>query len=217
MRWFGGEVLFGKLLATLLLWGAEGSQTLETAFLAANIYHEARSETVEGQLCVAYVTIARARDRNPMFGGPTLRGVVFKENVREDGRLSAEFSWWERPSMARDRQAVSAALKVAKRARQATIDSLCPLTHVRYYKNTDVAGPGGSCWFARNTVYVGSVGNHDFYRPHRSAFEWKQGTSLDCYASPQRTAGRETPRIPRPRPAYISLDREGRVVTREAS
>ncbi len=217
MRWFGGEVLFGKLLAILLLWGAEGSQTLETAFLAANIYHEARSEPAEGQLCVAYVTIARARDQNPTFGGPTLRSVVFKENVREDGRPSAEFSWWERPSMARDYKAVSSALKIAKHARQAATDSLCPLKHVRYYKNSDVAGAGGSCWFARNTVYVGSVGNHDFYRPHRSAFEWKQGTSKNCYASSQRTAGKETARIPRPRPAYMSSERQGRVVTREAS
>jgi Cell Wall Hydrolase len=217
VRWFGGEVLFGKLLAILLLWGAEGSQTLETAFLAANIYHEARSEPVEGQLCVAYVTIARARDQNPTFGGPTLRSVVFKENVREDGRLSAEFSWWERPSRARDHQAVSSAVKVAKLARQAPIDSLCTLKHARYYKNSDVAGLGGSCWFARNAVYVGSVGNHDFYRPHRSAFEWKQGTSKNCYTAAQRMAGKETPRIPRPRPAYISSEREGAAVRRDAS
>ena len=198
----GADALFAKLLATFFLWGADGSHTLETAYLAANIYHEARSEPAEGQLCVAYVTIARARDQNPTFGGPTLRSVVFKENLREDGRPSAEFSWWERPSMARDHQAVSAVWKLAKRARQAPLDALCSLREARYYKNSDVAGPGGSCWFARNTVYVGSVGNHDFYRPHRSVFEWKQGTSKDCYSV--QTASEKPPRIPRPRPSYTS-------------
>jgi spore germination cell wall hydrolase CwlJ-like protein len=194
--------LFGKLLATLLLLNSEAAQTLETAFLAANIYHEARSEPAEGQLCVAYVTISRAQDRNPIFGGPTLRSVVFKENVREDGRLSAEFSWWERRSMPRDHEAVAAVWKLAKRARQAPLDSLCSLREARYYKNSDVAGPGGSCWFARNTVYLGSVGNHDFYRPHRSVFEWKQGTSKDCYSV--QTASEMPPRIPRPRPSDTS-------------
>src|SRR5688500_11656637 len=100
--------MFKELLASFLVWAAHASNELETAFLAANIYHEARGEPSEGQSCVAYVTIARAGDNNPVFGGPTLRSVVFKENMREDGRWTAEFSWWERPSMPRRNEAVAA-------------------------------------------------------------------------------------------------------------
>jgi len=192
--------LFRELIAGLLLSGVQASEKLETAFLAANIYHEARAESAEGQLCVAYVTIARAGDNNPIYGGPTLRSVVFKKNVREDGRLTAEFSWWEKPSMAREYKAIAAVWEVAKRAREAT-EPLCSLRWARYYKNSAAAGPGGSCWFTRNAVYVGSVGNHDFYRPHRSVFEWKQGMSRNCYADEMATF---TPRIPRPRPPLTS-------------
>jgi spore germination cell wall hydrolase CwlJ-like protein len=195
-----------ELIATLFLWGAQVSDKLETAFLAANIYHESRGESSEGQLCVAYVTIARAGDNNPTFGGPTLRSVVFKENVREDGRLTAEFSWWERPSMPRDYEAVATAWMLAQRARQVRQEFLCSLKGVRYYKNSDAAGPGGSCWFMRNAVYVGSVGNHDFYRPQRTVFEWKQGRSRDCYIVASRTASRVMPRTPRPRPPFASTE-----------
>ena len=192
--------MFKELIAGLLLSGAQASEKLETAFLAANIYHEARAESAEGQLCVAHVTIARAGDNNPVFGGPTLRSVVFKRNIREDGRLTAEFSWWEKPAKAREYKAIAAVWEVAKQARAAT-EPLCSLRWARYYKNSAAAGRGGSCWFARNAVYVGSVGNHDFYRPHRSVHEWKQGMSKNCYADKMPAP---TPRIPRPRPPPTS-------------
>ena len=194
-----------ELLATLLMWGTELPDRLETAFLAANIYHEARGEPPQGQLCVAYVTIARAGDRNIAFGGPSLRSVVFKENVREDGRWTAEFSWWERPGRPRDYTSIAAAWRYANYARRVEPKTLCRLGQVRFYKNTDVAGSGGSCWFARNAIYVGSVGNHDFYRPHRTVFEWKQGTSKRCYRHQVRTASRPLPRMPRPRPTTSTI------------
>jgi hypothetical protein len=197
-----------ELLATLLLWGTQVPDRLETAFLAANIYHEARGEPAAGQLCVAYVTIARARDNNSAFGGPTLRSVVFKENMREDGRWTAEFSWWERPFSPRNHRSIAAAWRYATYARKVGPESLCPLGRVRYYKNTDTAGSGGSCWFARNAIYVGSVGNHDFYRPHRTVFEWRQGRSKRCYRFQARMASRTLPRMPRPRPVPSAIPTE---------
>jgi hypothetical protein len=196
--------LIKELIASYFMWGALISDGLETAFLAANIYHESRSEPLEGQLCVAYVTIARSKDNNPVFGGPTLRSVVFKENVREDGRFTAEFSWWEKPVKPRDHRAVAAAWKNAKYALRVRRGVLCHFRRARYYKNTDVAGAGGSCWFKRNTVYVGSIGNHDFYRPHHTVFEWKHGVSKTCYVLAKKTASRLMPRIPRPRPLFTS-------------
>ena len=200
-----------ELFATLFVWGAQVSDELETAFLAANIYHEARGEPLEGQLCVAYVTIARANDRNPRFGGPTLRSVVFKENIREDGRFTAEFSWWEKPVRPRDDRAVAAAWSRAKHAREASPESLCGLRRARYYKNSGKAGAGGSCWFERNAVYVGSVGNHDFYRPHHTVFEWKAGVAKECYVFANRDADILLPRIPRPRPLINSSAERVRV------
>jgi hypothetical protein len=194
--------MFAELFTAMFLWGSQGSEALETAFLAANLYHEARGEPLEGQLCVAYVTIARANDGNTTFGGPTLRSVVFKENMREDGRLTAEFSWWEKPSKPRNHGAIAAAWMIARQAREVPPDSLCRLERVRYYKNSDVAGLGGSCWFQRNAIYVGSVGRHDFYRAHQTAFEWEQGMSRDCYRRAKPNS-REVARVPRPRPPAI--------------
>ena len=161
----------------------------------------------------------RARTRQqPIFGGPTLRSVVFKKNVREDGRLTAEFSWWEKPTTPRHHRAIAAAWHYAKYARNLRAENLCRLARVRYYKNSEAAGAGGSCWFRRNTVYVGSVGNHDFYRPHQNVFEWKQGTSRDCYRT-RRMISKVTPRSPRPKPAppSTSSDLTGSVALLEAS
>ena len=77
-----------ELLTSLFLWGAQAPDTLETAFLAANIYNEARGESLEGQLCVAYVTIARASENNPTFGGPTLRSVDRDGSANLDSGIS---------------------------------------------------------------------------------------------------------------------------------
>ena len=198
-----------ELLASLLLWGTQIADRLETAFLAANIYHESRGEVTEGQLCVAYVTITRTKDNNPTFGGPTLRSVVFKENVREDGRFTAEFSWWEKPPKPRDYEAVAAAWRNAQYAREAPSGSLCRLQGVRYYKNSEVAGSGGSCWFNRNAVYVGSVGRHDFYRPHRTVFEWRRGMASKCYRIAESRPLGSIARMPRPRPPSTFTDAMG--------
>ncbi|MBC7836366.1 cell wall hydrolase [Acetobacteraceae bacterium] len=200
--------MFEYLLALSLVWSVQINEKFETAFLAANIYHEARGEPKEGQICIAYVTLDRAYDNKYYFGGPSIRSVVFKKNIREDGRETAEFSWWEHPSIPTDHHAMQIAWQIAKGTRSGSIARACN-SSVRFYKNSSAAGPGGTCWFDRNTIFVETRWNHDFYRPHRSAPEWWRGTSQKCYTPAATTSAdvdRTVARLPRPRPERTAMN-----------
>jgi spore germination cell wall hydrolase CwlJ-like protein len=76
--------------------GAKAYETFDEAVLclANNIYFEARSEPVEGQIAVAIVTINRARDeRFP----DTICGVVEQAKTDDHGiplRNQCQFSWY---------------------------------------------------------------------------------------------------------------------------
>jgi cell wall hydrolase len=162
---------------------------LEKTCLALNVYHEARGESLLGQEAVAYVTIARARENIAEFGGPSICSVVFHRNVREDGKLIAEFSWTSMRSLAKPR------LKAAPWDRAWNIAEQWldgggmireDLKDARYYLNLKNASPAGLCWFSRNTVALGhTVGNHTFYRRPHTVSEWLEGHSVpaDCYSA----------------------------------
>lgn len=77
----------GLKLASASLGGT--SSNAEISCLALNIYWEARSEPLEGQLAVAHVTVNRMV--HPKFPD-TICGVVYQGNERTFGRC--QFSWW---------------------------------------------------------------------------------------------------------------------------
>lgn len=130
---------------------------------------------------------------------------MFKENIREDGRKTAEFSWTElMPLTPKHTEAMATAWHVALQAYGGEIESPCN-PEVRYYKNTDTAGKGGLCWFRRNAVYVETIGNHDFYRPHKTVQEWQQGMRINCYKKPVKAEPMTmAARLPRPRPVEVA-------------
>jgi spore germination cell wall hydrolase CwlJ-like protein len=92
-----------EALVGVMLLVSQAHERLEKTCLALNIYYEARGESLHGQEAVAYVTTARAKENLREFGGPSICGVVFHRNVREDGKLIAEFSWTSMKTLANRR------------------------------------------------------------------------------------------------------------------
>jgi N-acetylmuramoyl-L-alanine amidase len=151
---------------------------LEKTCLALNVYYEARGESLFGQQAVAYVTIARAKENLSEYGGPSICSVVFHRNVREDGKLIAEFSWTSMRALAKARLK-AAPWKTAWSVAEHWLDGdgRVPedLREARYYLNLKNASPSGLCWFRRNAVPLGTtVGNHSFYRRPQTVSEWME-------------------------------------------
>ena len=113
--------------------------------LARNIYHEARSESLEGQIAVAQVTVNRVRSNK---GGNTVCKVVY---------APSQFSWTlHKPKTIRDRKAWRAALDVSR----AVLTKSVPLPdfNAQYYHTRQVR----PSW-AKNKQIVAVIGNHIFY------------------------------------------------------
>ncbi len=79
------------ILFVLLSGGAKADQAADDALYirelyhtALNVYYEARGEPELAQYMVAYITVMRARDNQPKWGGNTILGVIYKK---------AQFSW----------------------------------------------------------------------------------------------------------------------------
>ncbi len=123
--------------------------------LAMNIYHEARSESYDGQLAVATVTMNRVdSDKYPK----TVCGVVWQKNNN-----GCQFSWTcdGKSDRIRNQRAYSEAIDIAEKVllngeRSYKIDD-----DVMYY-HADYVNPN---WEERwNAELIAQVDSHKFYR-----------------------------------------------------
>lgn len=112
--------------------------------LAKNIYHEARSETLLGQLAVAQVTVNRAL--HPRFRD-TLCGVVYSPH---------QFSWTSKPKRVRDPKAWQQALDIARGVVSGTL--WIPGFTATHYHTTKV----NPRW-NRKLRQLAIIGQHIFY------------------------------------------------------
>jgi len=118
--------------------------------MAKNIYYEAASESFEGKLAVAQVTMNRA---NSSLFPSNVCDVVYQKTGS-----TYQFSWvGEKVSEVRNKYAWEECLIVAKKAlTQAKLHDTIYRTKSMYYHNTSV-NPG---WKLK---YVAKIGNHLFY------------------------------------------------------
>ena len=119
--------------------------------LASVLYHEARGESLEGQIAVAEVVLNRVDD--VQFPG-TVCGVVHQGNNR-----GCQFSWTcdGRSDVVRDSQAYA---QVAKVARAMLDGAPRDLTEGATYFHTPAVRPSWSRRFVQTT----RIGAHIFYR-----------------------------------------------------
>lgn len=144
---------------------------MEIDFLVQNVYHEARGESLKGQLAVAQVTLARLLSGK---FGKKLSDVVFAQN---------QFSWTKDPRILMAKMDMSAfenlKTTVTFIMRDKTLgDAVSALVHetglprtTYYYKRTDwdENNPEDTRMSERtrsmfkNLNTVGKIGNHTFY------------------------------------------------------
>ena len=141
-----------------MLWfNRSPSISSETLCLAKNVYWEAKGEPFAGKLAVAYVTLARAHDNRPGWGGETICGVVYSPD---------QFSWTIDPNKVHGVPDEAENWKASLQASQEVQSGYVPpgLTLARYYLNSSSAGKNQFCWFKKKLGYLATIGNHDFYR-----------------------------------------------------
>ena len=145
----GIRILLVLVLFASTVYAGEWPESREDC-LAANIYHEARGESLAGQYMVAYVTMNRVRSTNYPN---TICGVV---------KQSKQFSWFKKgvskfPTNKEEwDRACSVAIKFLLEEPISKID----LSEGALYYHAVYVKPS---WRLRKT-YLGRVGNHLFYR-----------------------------------------------------
>lgn len=127
--------------------------TEEVECLALNIYFEARSETIEGQIAVAQVTLNRVNsDHFP----DTVCDVVWQK------RPTPQFSWTQDGKS--DEPKNSSAYEIAEAIALVSMmtDGILPnVVDDSLFYHADYADDN---WFSNNLEVVTVVGDHIFYR-----------------------------------------------------
>ncbi|MFP4495767.1 MAG: cell wall hydrolase [Halochromatium sp.] len=126
--------------------------------LALNIYHEARSEPLSGQIAVAQVTLNRVASK----AFPHSVCEVVKQGGQERNRC--QFSWWcdGKSDQPTEQRAWRRSLELGRRVlAEQTPD---PTNGALYY-HADYVAPQWSRAFQRTA----QIGRHLFYRPTPSA------------------------------------------------
>jgi len=114
--------------------------------LATNIYHEARSEPISGQVAVAQVTVNRVKNKTQFAN--TVCGVVFER---------AQFSWTlGKPKSVTDAKAWKTAVEVARVV--LTQSHPLPKFNALYYHTTKIKPR----WAKKKRILT-TIGNHIFY------------------------------------------------------
>jgi spore germination cell wall hydrolase CwlJ-like protein len=141
---------FAAFLVTLVPASADALDCL-----ARNIYYEARGETEQGQLAVAWVTMNRVASRDYPR---TVCGVVY------DTRHGIQFSW----TVARNRAPHGADWQQAQRIARGVLNGTIARSGVwanediLFYHAAHVRGRTRA-WFENNLDRVTQVGAHIFY------------------------------------------------------
>ena len=123
--------------------------------LAMNIYHEARSESYDGQLAVATVTMNRVDSRKYP---ETVCGVVWQKNNK-----GCQFSWTcdGKSDRIRNQSAYAKAIEMAENVLLNGLRSYKISNDVLYY-HADYVNPN---WEERwNAELIAQVDSHKFYR-----------------------------------------------------
>jgi len=121
--------------------------------LAKNIYFEARSESHEGQLAVAQVTMNRVHHPNYP---KDICDVVYQKTVK-DNKIVCQFSWTCYPNIVTEVEAWQTSLMIAKKAlTDITVHDKLARTNALFYHSLYVK-PNWK--FTR----VSKIGNHIFY------------------------------------------------------
>jgi N-acetylmuramoyl-L-alanine amidase len=130
----------GSIKSTQLL----NAKKSDVECLARNVYHEARGESIAGQIAVAQVTVNRVQSGE------------FQSSICRAVYAERQFSWTLKPSTVKDRKAWEASVAIATAVLTNSIS--LPDFKALYYHTKQIR----PCW-SRNKQVVARIGNHVFY------------------------------------------------------
>lgn len=210
--------MLNQLIAFALSWGTQFMPHIERfveytehTCAAMVIVWESTGEPELGQKMVMQVLYNRMQENNPQFGGQILGyktrcGAALHFTVRNtDGKLVREFSPFE------EKPKKPLVLIGEKWERARAISRSAPnvetaaYNSIFYFYNPDIAGKGGKCWFAVNTLPVVKVARHHFHGRPDTVWEWNALRKVTCDNSPERSISTVLEaRLPRPRPVAVA-------------
>lgn len=121
--------------------------------LACNIYHEARGESLIGQLAVGFVTLNRLKDER------------FPQSVRKVVYQESQFSWTKTTTNVRDKKSWKVAKDIANflyvMKRSPNLYDMMDPTYGSTYFHTRHVKPYWKKYFTK----VITIDNHVFYKP----------------------------------------------------
>jgi len=135
--------LIGLILAPCL---CNASFIEDVKWMALNIYHESRSEPIDGQIMVAITTLNRVKDSR------------FPNNIKNVVQQKGQFSWFSDGKSDKAQDVVSwnkcVYISILTILACTNMDS----SNILYYHNTSVEP-----YWANKMVFYKQVGNHKFY------------------------------------------------------
>ena len=138
--------------------------------LALNTYHEAKNQSLVGQIAVAQVVMNRVKDyRYPNNVCDVVKqGLTYKSNPNIPIRNQCQFSWYcdGKSDKARQKKAWEVALRVANGVYYGNIDDVVQGAthyHAHYVQPS----------WAETKTYITRIDDHIFYRWDIKKQKWK--------------------------------------------
>ena len=194
-RWLriltGSVLLVSVSLGGFFWWFFNPPKGSATECIAKNVYWEAAAarQPLLGLEAVAWVTIARARDNRPYWGGSLPCDVVYQQHShggKPRRRTTAQFSWTLEAAAKREPASLWEWVRSVIATRTVLWIGYAPadLGPARYYLNLHTAGKRGRCWFyRRGLVEMRTIGDHTFFRESAPG-ELRGPLPPDCRHSP---------------------------------
>ena len=154
---FMTPVFSGNIMDVVVKKQVSDSYSKQVDCLAKNIYYESATESYEGKLAVAQVTLNRA---NSGQFPSDICSVVYQKTTDQQLRTICQFSWtcMVKELVVRDKYAWEESVMIAKRAlTEPVLHDTIAKSNALYYHAVYV-NPGWS-----KTKVVKQIGNHIFY------------------------------------------------------
>ncbi len=129
----------------------------EKECLVQNVYHEARGESIKGQIAVVYTTLNRSLSETRKYGATN--------NICDIVKAPYAFSWYDGTVKAiTNPTAWNKAVAVVESVLVSYSLQNSPVKDATHYVNKKKATAKGKWWKSKKMVQLAKLENHEFYK-----------------------------------------------------
>jgi len=129
----------------------------EKTCLVENVYHEARGESIKGQIAVVYTTLNRSLSETRKYGA--------SNNICDIVKAPNAFSWYDGTVKAiKNPTAWNKAVAVVESVLVSYSLKNSPVKDATHYVNKKKATAKAKWWKSKKMVQLALVENHEFYK-----------------------------------------------------